>query len=295
MWTDQSPPGMEKRRRCRRIPNWLVPLPLIIVFYGSVPFAVAAVTTVSESVKTPVIVELFTSEGCSSCPPADALLQKLSAQQPVAGVQIIPLEFHVDYWDNLGWPDPFADRSYTNRQSAYQAHFGERSNYTPEMVVNGSAHFVGSNQAEALSAIASAAPEKVEHLDVTAQIGSPKDGLSETGKDQSQTSVSISIAKLPEVARNPFYPGAQIVVVVTVTGMTSEVKAGENSGRKLSHSAVVRSLVRLGQGTGSVSGLWRCSVGMERRSLSDKLTAVAFVQDPISMRILAAGSTPVSQ
>src|SRR5260221_13852506 len=92
---------------------------------------------------TSVVVELFTSEGCESCPPADVLLQQLASAQPVAGVQIIPLSLHVDYWDQLGWKDRFSSAALTNRQRIYGARFNADHIYTPQMVVDGRAAFVG--------------------------------------------------------------------------------------------------------------------------------------------------------
>src|SRR5438477_8572780 len=106
---------------------------------------------------TPVVVELFTSEGCESCPPADVLLQQLATTQPVAGVQIIPLSLHVDYWDQLGWKDRFSSAALTNRQRVYGTRFNVDSVYTPQMVVDGRAELVGSDGAAARKAIGRAA------------------------------------------------------------------------------------------------------------------------------------------
>ena len=107
----------------------------------------------------PVIVELFTSEGCSSCPPADALLKKLSEQQPLQGIQIVALEEHVDYWNHLGWADPFSSDDFSQRQNAYAQIFGRDGVYTPQMVVDGQTEFVGSHSAAARDAILKAAAQ----------------------------------------------------------------------------------------------------------------------------------------
>src|ERR1700682_6218352 len=108
-------------------------------------------------VRVPVVLELFTSEGCSSCPPADALLARLEGQQPGAGAEIIALEEHVEYWAHQGWVDPFSSGQWTQRQEAYASGFGTHSVYTPELVVNGRSGFVGSHEGDAYRAVAGAA------------------------------------------------------------------------------------------------------------------------------------------
>src|SRR5437879_4684262 len=109
---------------------------------------------------TPIVIELFTSEGCSDCPPADGVLEKLIATQPIAGVEVIALGEHVDYWDQLGWKDRFSSAALTNRQRIYSAHFNLESIYTPQMVVDGRAQFVGSDGKAAAQAIARALAAK---------------------------------------------------------------------------------------------------------------------------------------
>src|SRR5260370_28656500 len=127
----------------------------------------AAGTATSASVRVPVVLELFTSEGCSSCPPADALLAKLEEQQPVAGAEIIALEEHVDYWDHEGWIDPFSSGQWTQRQQVYAAGFADHGVYTPELVVDGRTGSVGSHQSHAYRAIASAVSQPRTDISVS--------------------------------------------------------------------------------------------------------------------------------
>src|SRR6266852_4793572 len=110
-----------------------------------------------ETARTPVVVELFTSEGCSSCPPADALLARLSEAPLDGNVQLIALEEHVDYWNDLGWMDPFSSRDWTSRQYVYSGVLRNGNPYTPQMVVDGTAEFVGSRAQKARQAIHEAA------------------------------------------------------------------------------------------------------------------------------------------
>ena len=122
-----------------------------------------------------VIVELFTSEGCSSCPPADALLKELSEQQKVKGVQIVALEEHVDYWNHLGWKDPYSAAEFSQRQDDYAHVFGSDGVYTPQMVVDGQSEFVGSRSLAAREAIEKAGNQrKVEIALVPGTNSSPE-------------------------------------------------------------------------------------------------------------------------
>src|SRR6201981_2697680 len=111
----------------------------------------------NDSARTPVLVELFTSEGCSDCPPADALLERLDRSQPVRGVDLIVLSEHVDYWNDIRWRDLYSSHEYSQRQGAYAGRFGIGSVYTPQMVVDGHFEFVGSDERGAIEAIEGAA------------------------------------------------------------------------------------------------------------------------------------------
>jgi len=228
---------------------------------------------------TPIVVELFTSEGCSDCPPADTLLEKLIATQPVAGAEIIALGEHVDYWDRLGWKDRFSSAVLTNRQQLYQTRFGTESIYTPQMVVDGRAEFVGSDAAAARKAI-----ERTLRL----PHGTVKIDLSGAGALQ----VAVAVSDLPPVARGD---RADIVILVTESGLRTEVKRGENRGHTLSHAPVVRYLATIGQVAeeGSTTAPARAEIPLAADWQRDRLAVVAFVQQVRGRTILAAASVPL--
>ena len=117
--------------------------------------------------RAPVVVELFTSEGCSSCPAADAVLAKLEREQPVAGAEVIPLALHVDYWNYLGWSDPFSSHDFSARQSEYANAYGKDGVYTPQMVVDGVTEFPGGNSSLARDTIAKAALAQKADVQIT--------------------------------------------------------------------------------------------------------------------------------
>src|ERR1700680_407434 len=182
--------------------------------------------------RTPVLVELFTSEGCSSCPPADSLLQKLD-EQPIAGEEMIVLSEHVDYWNHIGWKDPYSARFYSDRQGAYARRLGLNDVYTPQMIVDGSSQFVGSDTALAQKALAKALTDtKVAVRLSSVSLGSP----------------NVLQAHLETDALPPSFGmrEADIYVVVALNRAESQVARGENAGRKLAHTAVVKSIVKGG-------------------------------------------------
>lgn len=189
-----------------------------------------------------VLVELFTSEGCSSCPSADKLLAELYDSQPVDDVTIVPMAFHVDYWDRLGWKDPFGDASYSRRQRAYAGLLKSDSVYTPQMIVNGTEGFVGSDRGAAQKAIAQAGKAALPAIEVAPSLEGGKVNLA-----LSVTGVSATDGIL--------------WAAVVEDGLESDVKRGENSGRQLKHQAVVRTF----QGEAYVpaaSGEDKVSVGL---------------------------------
>src|SRR5258707_2394572 len=124
--------------------------------------------------RSPVLVELFTSEGCSSCPPADALLERLDRSQQLSGADLIVLSEHVDYWNDIGWKDPYSSHEYSERQSAYAAHFGLGSIYTPQMIVDGHYEFVGSDERVAKEAIENATKVMKTPVTVSSRLNEEK-------------------------------------------------------------------------------------------------------------------------
>src|SRR5271170_2350627 len=139
---------------------------LVAVIAG---FAVVPIYRAAErsSARVPVLLELFTSEGCSSCPPADRLLEILDEKQPVAGADLIVLSEHVDYWDRLGWKDPFSSPQYTARQQDYTNKYNFDGVYTPQLVVDGRFGFVGSDGREASAAIQKAIRERKIPIEIS--------------------------------------------------------------------------------------------------------------------------------
>lgn len=178
---------------------------------------------------TPVLVELFTSEGCSSCPPADAVLERLDREQPVAGAEIIVLSEHVDYWDRLGWKDRFSSPQVTERQKEYQTFFGLDDVFTPQIVVNGAVQLNGSDEHGIESAVGQAIAKQELRLEF-ANVAVQGDRISFALK-----------------GGQPALPGYVDVYAAVVDAEDStEVRRGENQGRTLHHAGVVRTFGRVG-------------------------------------------------
>jgi hypothetical protein len=228
--------------------------------------------------RTPVLVELFTSEGCSDCPPADTVLARLAGDQPVAGAEVIALGEHVDYWDQLGWKDRFSSAALTNRQQTYGSHFNLDSVYTPQMVVDGRAQIVGSDATAARHAIERAAA--AEHASVTLRIDA---------ESERAIAVTVSVAGMQRPGRGD---RADVQVAITEDGVVSEVKRGENHGRTLTHAAVVRSMTTIGQVGADGAATARAEIPLGADWRRDRLKAVAFVQEQRGRAIL--GSAVVS-
>lgn len=187
----------------------------------------------TDPARVPVLLELFTSEGCSSCPPADRLLEALDQKQPVAGADLIVLSEHVDYWDRLGWKDPFSSAQNTVRQQDYTNRYKLDGVYTPQLVVDGRYGVVGSDRREASSAIQKAIRERKVPI-----------AISNVIRDGSRITALIEV---PSVDRNFKERRGILYVALADNREESHVAHGENAGRSLAHVAVTRLLKIVGK------------------------------------------------
>lgn len=194
----------------------------------------------------PVVLELFTSQGCSSCPSADEFLRKLAAKDK----RVIPLAFHVDYWNYLGWRDPFSSAEWSQRQGDYVRAMKLSTAYTPQLVINGSRQVVGSSAFEIYRAI------------------------DEESKKTSEARVSITPAGI--ITAQTKMP-ANLILITYENDVVTKITRGENAGRTQTNDAIVRKLERLGTVTGTA-----------RKRVPVAKNVVALLQDPKTLRILAA-------
>ena len=230
--------------------------------------------------RTPVLVELFTSEGCSDCPPADALLERLDRSQPVRGVELIALSEHVDYWNDIGWRDPYSLHEYSERQGAYAGHFRIGSVYTPQMVVDGHFEFVGSDERGAIAAIEDAAKTAKVPVSISSihlEAGNVVNLHVDAGQLLSSSAAS----------------SADVLIATADESDESHVSRGENAGRTLKHIAVLRTLTRIG--TVDQSGEFSKDVRIHiNRGNAGNLRVIAIVQEAPIGRVLGAGSVRLS-
>jgi hypothetical protein len=251
----------------------------LLSLLGAVSMAVAAFAIGGSSIpegqnRTPVLVELFTSEGCSSCPPADRFLEKLD-RQPVAGAEMIVLSEHVDYWNHIGWKDPYSAHLYSDRQSAYAKRFGLEGVYTPQMVVDGSSEFVGSNEGSAGKAF-------VKALRV------PKLPIYVSSVSASSPAVMRAHVEIAALDRS-FGPGTvDIYAAVALNHAESQVSAGENAGHRLTHVSVVRNLIKIGDLNTGQSFSQDVQLKLGDVKENNNLRLIVFVQEPRQGRVLGA-------
>jgi len=236
--------------------------------------------TNSATPRIPVLIELFTSEGCSSCPPADVLLGRLDRFQPVPNADLIVLSEHVDYWDDIGWKDPYSSHRSSLRQSDYARRFRLEGPYTPQMVVDGDAQLVGSDEHEALRVIGNAA--KVTKIPVS--LSAPR--------LEGTTSLAVHIVVKPTASAVKPISGLVLIALADESDQ-SDVQRGENAGHVLKHVAVVRTLTQVGSVEGSSGFSKDVTVSTENANLQN-LRIVAIVQEGTAGRVLGVGSTRFS-
>jgi hypothetical protein len=228
----------------------------------------------SEADTHPILVELFTSEGCSSCPPADALLEKLDSSQPVPGAQLIVLSEHVDYWDHDGWKDPNSSAALTERQEAYVHALRLDSAYTPQIIVDGTSVMRAGDPQQIVKLFqeaAAAAKDPVRIGEVSIDAGNP-------GVLRAHIEADGSSDK-----RN-----ADIYVAVALDRVESQVLHGENGGRHLTHVAVVQQLIKIGKLQKGKNFDETIQLKLNPGTDPKNVRIVAFVQEPGPGRLLGA-------
>ena len=237
-----------------------------ILFLAAIAVVVSGLVSQARAAD-PIVVELFTSEGCSSCPPADALLIEMS-QKNVPGVQLILLGEHVDYWNHDGWKDRFSSAQFTERQGEYAKQFHLDSVYSPQIVIDGHVQAIGNKPAQVSRDLEAAAAEP-KPAQVLLQWQGP-------GK--------LHVTVLGAGEGKP-----KVLLAVTEDGLSTSIHGGENSGRTLQHAAVVRELRDLGD---AHNGHYEANLNVASHPdwNRSKLKAVVLVQQPNAGKILGAAA-----
>jgi hypothetical protein len=207
-----------------------------------------------------VVLELFTSQGCSSCPPADRLLSSLATAGALGERKVVPMSFHVDYWNYLGWSDPFSSAAWSQRQREYASALGDDGVYTPQLVIGGRAHVVGSDRRKVASAVAAAQLARPLQIRAT------------------WTARSVTV-------QAPTGEAGELWLALWQDNLLTEVERGENRGERLRNQHVVRRLVKLERGTATVAidPSWKAG-----RALG----GLVFEQRGDDRAIVAAGELP---
>jgi hypothetical protein len=231
----------------------------------------------SDTGRTPILMELFTSEGCSSCPPVDNWVEQLDASQPVAGAEIIVLSEHVDYWDHDGWKDPFSSAAITDRQKAYVNNLGLSDVYTPQIVVDGAFEVKPSDPQKTSQSLTKAAAAPMIPVRLSSAAVGPGSPAVLTGHIEADGSGAKK--------------NADVFVAVALDKTLTDVLAGENDGRKLENIAVVKEMVKVGKLEKGKSFDQPFSIKLWPDADPANLRVVAFVQESGPGKILGAGMT----
>ena len=229
----------------------------------------------SDRARVPILVELFTSEGCSTCPPADVFLQKLD-DQPVAEAEFVVLSEHVDYWDHDGWRDPNSSAALTDRQRNYATRFHLESVYTPQIVLDGCRQLSGTNVQEAQKAIAEALRQpkvalRISHVSME--------------RNRLRAHLETGVMEFPGGART-----VDVYVALALNHVESQVLRGENANRHLTHTAVVRRLFRVAKIRSGEQFSRDIDLKVETGADLHNLRLITFLQDPDSGKIVGAAT-----
>jgi hypothetical protein len=229
-------------------------------------------------VRPGILVELFTSEGCSSCPPADELLRKLDSQQTANGSQLVVLGEHVDYWDGTGWHDRFSSRDYTDRQEEYARRLGTSGPYTPQMVVDGRREFVGNSAPLLQAALTESASQSKASLQISVE-----------QLDGAELLVKVDAGALPSGGKH-----ADLYIAIADNTDETQIGGGENSGRRLVHAAVLRNLQKVGK-LGPEGGQKEIKLRIPKSENPQNVRLVAFLQEANNGAVLGAAVKILNQ
>lgn len=256
----------------------LLPLMLLIALSalafqsaGVTPPDNAAAQTNPNETKPGILVELFTSEGCSSCPPADELLRKLDSQATQGDRQIVVLGEHVDYWDRTGWRDRFSSHEYTDRQEEYARRFHTSGPYTPQIVVDGERELVGNDARLLQTTLRELSAQAKANLRITAEI-----------LNHDELRVKLDTGPLPGSAKH-----ADLYVAVADNSDETQVGGGENSGRRLRHVAVLRSLQRVAK-VEQQGAQQEFRIRLPKSDRTGNMRLIAFLQESNNGAVLGA-------
>jgi hypothetical protein len=273
--------AMEEFRKKWSLIPWITAVTAVAVFALEIFGRAAAISATSAGADgAPVVLELFTSQGCSSCPPADALLSEIGSSTK----GVIPLAEHVDYWNNLGWSDPFSSHEFSERQGAYANAMNLPGDYTPQAVIGGTAQCVGSDSRSISRAIDVARSTSIlGRVDLHA-------GLS---LDRPRT----LLIRLEAQSWKGAGGTDEVMVAIFQNGLVQKIGAGENGGRKITYDYTVRRLIpalELDSEHGYAKK--QLSVDLDPSWSLDHLGVAAFIQDTASLQIFAATSQyPISK
>jgi len=255
------------------------PLPAMLAFATWTLLACGAsaqsAPTAPDPARVPVLVELFTSEGCSDCPPADRLLEELDTKQPIPNAQAIVLSEHVTYWNHLGWTDPFSLDDIDQRQKEYGEEFKLESVYTPQAVIDGSAQLVGNRGPELAKAVEHAA-------------AAPKQPLTIADARWDNGSVSFSVHAAPQ-------PGSRLVAALAADATGPKITRGENDGRTLHHVAVVRTIREFNANAVDGRSLKLSGGSLAKQAPSSPIRLVVFLVEKKSGHVTAIAEQNLSR